>query len=61
MVNSFKYLGWVISEADDDFPTVSRNLAKAQAVWQRLKRILIREGTVPRVSGFSLKLWSSWY
>ena len=29
MVNSFRYLGRVISEADDDWPAVIRNMAKA--------------------------------
>ena len=41
--------------ADDDWPAVVRNLAKAWAVWHRLSRILRREGAAPRVSGFFFK------
>ena len=59
MVTSFKYLGWVISAADNDWLAVVGNLAKARAVWRRLKRIFSREGAAPRVYGFSLKLWFS--
>ena len=39
MVIYFKYLGGVISAADDDWPEVVRNLAKARAVWRKLTRI----------------------
>ena len=35
---------------------VVRNLDKEWAVWQRLTRILIREGAAPRVSGFLFKV-----
>ena len=42
MVTSFKYLGQVISAADDDWLVVVRNLAKLQVVWQKLTRILRR-------------------
>ena len=55
MVTSFKYLGRVISKADYYWTAVVRNLAKAQAVWQRLTRILSREGAAPWVSGFFFK------
>ena len=55
MVTSFKYLDQVISAADDDWMAVFRNLAKMQAVWQRLTRIFIREGVAPRVSDFLFK------
>ena len=55
MVTSFKYLGRVISAADDDCPVVVRNLAQAQVLWQRLMKILSREGAAPRVSGFFFK------
>ena len=54
-MTSFKYLGRVISEADDYWFTVVRNLAKAQAVKWRLTRILSREGAAPRVSGVLFK------
>ena len=55
MVTSFKYLGRVISAADDDCTVVVRNLAQAQVLWQRLMKILSREGAAPRVSGFFFK------
>ena len=55
MVNSFRYLGRVISAADDNWPAVIRNLAKAWLVWRRTMRILIREGARPRVYGFFFK------
>ena len=50
MMTSCRYLGRVISELDNDLMVVVRNLAKAQAVWQRMTRILIREGAEPRLS-----------
>ena len=49
MVPSFKYLGRVISIADDNWPEVIRNLTKARAVWRRMTRILSREGARLRV------------
>ena len=55
MTTSFRYLGRVISAADNDWPEVVRNLAKAQAVWKRVTRILSREGARPQVSGFFFK------
>ena len=42
MVNSFRYLGRVILAADDDWPAVIQNLAKEQAVWRRMMKILSR-------------------
>ena len=42
----------MISAADDGWLEVVRNLAKTREVWQRLTRILIREGAPPRVSIF---------
>ena len=56
MVTSFRYLGRVISSADDNWPAVTRNLAKAQVIWRMMMRILIRKGAMPRVSGFLFKL-----
>ena len=55
MVPSFKYLGRVQSAADEDWPAVIHNIAKAQTVWRRMSRILSREGVRPRVSGFLFK------
>ena len=55
MVSSFKYLGRVISAAYDDCTAVIQNLTKARAVWQRMSRILSREGERTRVSIFLFK------
>ena len=55
IVTSFRYLGQVISTADDDWPEVVKNLARARAVWRRMSRILSREGAVAWVSGFFFK------
>ena len=56
MVTSLKYLGRVISAAEDNWPEVVRKLVKAQAVWRRFTRILSREGETPRVSVFLFKV-----
>ena len=55
MVTSFKYLGRVIFEADDDWLEVVKNLAQARKVWSRISRILIREVAAPQVSGLFFK------
>ena len=55
MVNSFRYLGRVISAADEDWPKVVRNLAKVREVWNRMPRILSREGVAPQVFVFFIK------
>ena len=54
MVTSFKYLGRVILETDNDCPEVVRNLARANTVWIRMLCIFSRDGATPRVSGFFL-------
>ena len=56
MVTSFRYLGRVILAADNDWPALVQNLAKARAVWRMKKRILSREGEEPRVSEFFFKV-----
>ena len=55
MVTSLKYLGRVISAADDEWLTAVKNLARERKVWSRMLRILIREGEAPRVSGLFFK------
>ena len=42
MVNSFKYLGRVLTEVDDDWTAVVRNLKKARKSWDQTIRILGR-------------------
>ena len=55
IVSPFKYLGRVLSVADDDWRTVVRNIVKAQKVWWRMLRILNRERARLRISGFFFK------
>ena len=50
-VTSFKYLGRVLTMADGDWPAVVGTLRKARKSWERLARIMGREGSNPRVSG----------
>ena len=50
-VPSFKYLGRILTEGDDDWPEVARNLGKAWKSWESMQRILSREGAKMRVSG----------
>ena len=42
MATSFKFLGRVISTADNDWTEVYRNLAEARVVWRSLTRTLSR-------------------
>ena len=49
-VTEFKYLGRVLTNTDDDWTVVARNIGKARASWRRLARILGWEGADPKVS-----------
>ena len=49
-VPSFKYLGRILTEGDDDWPAVAGNIGKARKSWGRLQGILSREGATKRVS-----------
>ena len=51
-VTLFKYMGRVLTAGDYDCPAVSVNLRKDRKSWTRMKRILIREGVDPKISGF---------
>ena len=51
MVPSFKYLGRILTEGEDDWPAVAGNLGKSRKSWGGLQRILSREGANKRVSG----------
>ena len=55
MVTYFRYLGRVILAADDNWLLVVRNFTRERVVWSRMMRILSKEGTDPRVSGFFFK------
>ena len=54
-VTSFRYLGRVISAADDNWLAVARKFYQARAVWRRMMRILSREEAAPWVSGLFFK------
>ena len=47
-VTSFKYLGRVLMEADDNWPVVFRNLRKARPKWVWMTEVLGREGEYDR-------------
>ena len=55
MVTSFRYLGRVISEEDNDWLAVARNLSWTRAVWSKMARILRREGVSLKVSRLCFK------
>jgi hypothetical protein len=38
--SSFKYLGRIITENDDDLPAVEEQIKKARIVWARINKIL---------------------
>ena len=50
-VTSFKYLGRIMTPSDDYWPMVVGILRKARKSWERLSRILGRDGANLRVSG----------
>ena len=52
-VSEFKYLIWVMTAVDDDWPAVVGNFCKARKIWERLSQILSREGADPKVLGHS--------
>ena len=49
-VDSFKYLGQVIHQTEDDCPAVLRNIQRVRQVWGRLGKFLRREGADPIIS-----------
>ena len=55
MVTSFRYLGRVILAADENWPALIRNMAKARVVWRNIMNILSMEGARPWVHKFFFK------
>ena len=49
-VETFKYLGRILNRSDNDWPWVLQNVGKACRIWNRLGKLLRREGAEPRVS-----------
>ena len=50
-VTSFKYLGIILLDADDNWPEMVSNLQRACRKWVRLTRVLSREGVDAWTSG----------
>ena len=47
----FKYLGRLIAYDDTDVPAARRQLARARAVWGRLRKVIEREDVPAPVAG----------
>jgi hypothetical protein len=48
-VKTFKYLGRMVSEDDDDTPAIDANIKKAKAKWAMSKKLLTRKRCSRRV------------
>ena len=55
MVTSFKYLGRVILESDNDCVAVVRNLDRVKTVWRKMSHILSKDRATPWASRLFLK------
>ena len=51
----FKYMGQILTAADENWPELVGNLRKAKKIWARMERMLGQEGARPRVSGMFFK------
>ena len=49
-VSELKYLGRILTATDKDWPAVVGNLRKARISWERLSKVLGREGADPNLS-----------
>ena len=54
-VTSFKYLGRVLKEGDENWLAVAGNLKKAGKIWMRMTRMMIQERVDPKVSGLFIQ------
>ena len=54
-VCTFRYLGRILSDDDDDSHAILRQLEKARKVWSRFQSILRSEGVKPRAMGYFYK------
>ena len=54
-VTAFKYLGRVIKEGDEDWPSVTGILQKVKKGWWQMLRVFSQEGADPKVSGHFFK------
>ena len=55
-VQFFKYLGWVLTASDDDWPAVFSNFKKYRRNWSGMCSILVREGAYARTCGTFYKV-----
>ena len=56
MVIEFKYLGRILTELEDDWPAVVKNLLKVRKRWEQLSQILGWEGEESRTYGTFYKV-----
>ena len=54
-VETFKYLGRIVSSTDSDWPALKKNLTKARQRWAMISRVLVRDGADARISGMFYK------
>ena len=54
-VTAFKYLGWVMTVVDDDWPAVVGKPQRARKSWGQLSRILSQEEADMKVLGHFLR------
>jgi hypothetical protein len=54
-VESFKYLGRIVTVTDSDIPAVLNNLRKARSRWAMVNRVLVRDHASPKVSALFYK------
>jgi hypothetical protein len=52
----FKHLGWLLSNTDDEWLALHKNLTKARKRWATVSRVLAREGASPRVLAMFYKV-----
>ena len=45
LVSSFRHLGLTLSSTNDNWPVVERNIYRARGKWERLVKMLGREGS----------------
>jgi Reverse transcriptase (RNA-dependent DNA polymerase) len=54
-VDTFRYLGRLLSYTNSDWPTIYHNLKKAQQWWGMVARVLVRDGASPAAMGMFYK------
>ncbi len=49
-VDSFRYLGWILAQDNDDVRAVRNQIKKAWGIWARVIQVLMADNTPPKVS-----------